>query len=95
MGISIYITDFDAANTDLDNENSIDLRQHKTYIVLGIMCFATVLILIFSIIVKEDLNRVNYKKQVSKTNAIDEKDSPNSNEKEGYKQPQPEFLESK
>ena len=62
---------------------------------MGIFCFAAVLNLIFSIIIKEDLKRVNYKKKVSKTNAIDEKDSPNSNEKEGYKQPQPEVLESK
>ena len=59
-------------------------------------CGTAILNLIFAILVKEELNRVNYKKQVSKsTNAVDEYESPKSNEKDGYKQPQQEVSDNK
>ena len=62
MGLTIYITDVDAAHDDIDSDKAVEERKTRSLISLGIFCVCALFTFILAIKVKEDLRRVNYKK---------------------------------
>ena len=60
MGTSTFITDVDAASDDLTSQSSVEDRQAKSLTALAIFAGCTLLTVILTCCVKEELRRLNY-----------------------------------
>lgn len=63
MATSTLITDFDAESSQVDEGSSIEERQKSAFIVMGILIACASVSALCAFFVKEDLRRVNFKKE--------------------------------
>lgn len=63
MGITTYITDVDAAHDNINSLEAVEERKASTLLSIGIFIACALLTFILSLKVKEDLRRVNYKRE--------------------------------
>lgn len=76
MGMSILITDVDAANIE---SISLSYRQKRSYLCMSILALMALLNFVLSLCIKEELRRVNYKPDETRSDYVRVRDGETTN----------------